>query len=97
MRQGGKSWHTPNFILSWLKREDEVRRLGFIVTKKIGDAVDRNRIKRRLRPLLREMLPQEAQPGDYVVIGKTPCLDADAETLKKDLLWALKKLSQPSS
>ena len=70
VRKAGQSWHTPHFILSWLKREDDLRRIGFIVTKKTGDAVDRNRIKRRLRPLLREILPEQAQPGDYVVIGK---------------------------
>ena len=98
VRKSGKSWHTPHFILSWLRREDGLRRIGFIVTKKTAaDAVDRNRIRRRLRPLLREILPQQAQPGDYVVIGRAACLDADAETLKKDLLWALRNLSQPSS
>jgi ribonuclease P protein component len=93
VRDAGLSWHTPHFILSRRPREDDIRSLGLILTKKIGNAVVRNRIKRRLRVLAREILPREAVPGDYVFIGKAACLDAAPETLKKDVLWALKRLS----
>lgn len=93
MREANLSWHTPNFILSARKREDASHSLGLILTKKIGGAVVRNRIKRKLRVIARETLPTGAIPGDYVFIGKAACLDAGPETLKKDVLWALKRLS----
>ncbi len=92
IRKSGQSWHTPNFILSRLDQADN-QRIGFILTKKVGGAVQRNRIKRRLRVLAREILPKEALTGDYVFVGFASCLDAEAETLKKDILWALKRLS----
>ena len=75
------------------KRDDTGHALGLILTKKIGGAVVRNRIKRKLRVIARETLPSQAVPGDYVFIGKAACLDAGPETLKKDVLWALKRLS----
>lgn len=94
MRKSGSAWHTPHFILSRLEGEADEQKIGFVITKKtFKQAVKRNRIKRRLRALARDILPKEAQKGDYVFIGKPPCLDADPETLKKDVLWALKRLS----
>lgn len=94
VRKNGLSWHTPNFILSRLPQEADGQRVGFILTKKsMKRAVDRNRVKRRLRALSREILPAQALKGDYVLVGKASCLDAEAETLKKDMLWALKRLS----
>ena len=93
VRVSGSAWHTPHFILSRRDRDEDGQSIGFVLTKKIGNAVVRNRIKRRLRALAREILPEMAEKGDYVFIGKKPCLDAEAETLKKDVLWALKRLS----
>lgn len=100
VRDKGASWHTTGFILSALRPAEEQgpsHRLGLILTKKTGNAVKRNRIKRRLRALARDILPKEALPADYVLIGKTACIDAPAETLRKDMLWALKKLSLTGS
>jgi ribonuclease P protein component len=49
----------------------EVSRFGFTVTKKIGNAVTRNRIRRRLKAALAELAPALAQPGfDYVVVAR---------------------------
>lgn len=95
VRQNGRVWHTPNFIFSFYNHGGQAsdHAVGFIVTKKnFKKAVDRNRIKRKLRPILREILPIKAIMGDYVVIAKLPALDAGHETLTKDVLWALKKL-----
>lgn len=71
-------------------------RVGFTCTKKVGNAVARNRAKRRLREAARLVLPQYGRTGwDYVLIGRADATAArDFEDLKRDLVSALKKLHQ---
>jgi ribonuclease P protein component len=65
---------TPGFTLqARLRLEDEPvgLRVGFTCSKKVGNAVARNRAKRRLREIARAILPQEGREGwDYVLIGR---------------------------
>ncbi len=67
-----KRAHTPAFLLQIRKRADEgPPRVGFTCSKKVGNAVARNRAKRRLREVARLALTPLAQPGhDYVFIGR---------------------------
>lgn len=68
-------------------------RVGFTVTKKIGGAVVRNRLKRRLRALARDILPVHGIAGaDHVLIGRDDGLTQTFETLRSDLLFALKRV-----
>ena len=68
-------------------------RIGFTVTKKIGGAVVRNRMKRRLRALAREILPVRGFPGsDHVLIGRSGGIERDFGLLREDLTRALEKL-----
>ena len=65
-------------------------RAGFTVTKKIGNSVVRNRLKRRLRALVRGVLPEQGIAGaDHVLIGRADGLTRDFETLAADLRKAL--------
>jgi ribonuclease P protein component len=65
-------------------------RIGFTATKKLGNAVVRNRIKRRLRALVADVMPTRAKNSyDYVIIGRQSALDRGFEELKKDLKFAL--------
>jgi ribonuclease P protein component len=69
-------------------------RVGFTCSKKVGNAVARNRAKRRLREVARMVLPLQGRDGwDYVLIGRAKTTaDRPFELLKGDLIYALKKL-----
>ena len=66
--------------------------LGFTVTRKVGNAVTRNRVRRRLREAARLVLPVAGQGGvDYVVIGRQGALDQPFPALMEDLRKAITK------
>lgn len=68
-------------------------RVGFTVSKKNGNAVARNQLKRRLRALVRDVLPGAGVPGvDHVLIGRVPGIHRDFATMRADLEKALKRL-----
>ena len=69
---------------------DSDARFGVTVTKKIGNAVARNRMKRRFRALLREILPEAGVAGaDHVMIGREGGIERDFATLRGELQAAL--------
>lgn len=71
--------------------------LGITVTKKIGGAVVRNRMKRRFRALARELLPQGGVPGaDHVLIGRAGGVERDFAQLRDELSKALTKINSQS-
>lgn len=84
---------TPGFTLQARARRDEspAIRVGYTCSKKIGNAVARNRAKRRLRALAREVMPGLARPGwDYVLVGRPGAtIDRLFAAMLKDLATAL--------
>ena len=86
----------PGFVLLVRPRDDDdsTMRIGFTVTKKIGNAVVRNRMKRRFRALAREILPDHGIAGaDHVLIGRECGIERDYASLVSELQRALKKLA----
>ena len=72
---------------------DPAKRVGFTVTKKIGGSVVRNRMKRRLRAIARELVPAKGMPGsDHVLIGRAGGIERDFGLLRAELERALEKL-----
>jgi ribonuclease P protein component len=89
----GKSCALPGVVVQMHAREDEdAARIGFTVTKKLGNAVTRNRIKRRLRAAASQALPELVRDGhDYVLIGRQGTIARDFGALKGDLHTAFQR------
>jgi ribonuclease P protein component len=89
---GGKRASTPGFILLVRDRKDAsaAMRVGFTVTRKIGGAVVRNRMKRRFRALAREIIPQQGFAGaDHVMIGRSGGVEREFSLMRSELANAL--------
>jgi len=86
----------PGFVLLVRPRDDgdPVIRIGFTVTRKIGNAVVRNRMKRRFRALVRDAFPDHAVSGaDHVLIGRAGGIERDYASLAAELKRALAKVA----
>ena len=86
----------PGFVLLVRPRDDadQTMRIGYTVTKKIGNAVVRNRMKRRFRAMARDLLPDLGIAGaDHVLIGRAGGVERDFATLTAELRKALGKLA----
>lgn len=90
----GRKAPSPGLVLQALSRDDDApARLGFTVTKKVGNAVIRNRTKRRLRAAAREVLAETPLTGvDLVLIGRDGTRGRQFAALKNDLRQALDRV-----
>ncbi len=89
----GRKAAMPGLVLQALARDDEApARLGFTVTKKVGNAVVRNRTRRRLREAARLLLREQSLRGvDLVLIGREGTRGREFRALIDDLTGALRK------
>lgn len=89
---------TPGFLLQARRRgegePEQVVRVGFTCSKKLGNAVTRNRAKRRLRALAREILAGQGRPGwDYVLVGRPGAtVERNFQELRGDLEQAVARI-----
>ncbi|UVI39406.1 ribonuclease P protein component [Qipengyuania spongiae] len=80
----------PGFVLLTHPNGGQGVRYGITVTKKIGNSVVRNRMKRRFRALLRAALPEQGLPDtDHVLIGRDGGVERDFSNLSAELSRAL--------
>ena len=87
----------PGFVLQIAPAPADIIRpavrVGFTVSRKVGNAVVRNRVRRRLREVAKLVIPGQARPDlDYVLVGRQAALKRDFATLQRELVEALKKL-----
>ncbi len=90
----GRRAPMPGLVLQALKRGDNApARLGFTVTKKVGNAVIRNRTRRRLKEAARLLLRDQPLAGaDLVLVGRDTTRSRDFAALREDLRRALAKV-----
>jgi ribonuclease P protein component len=97
--RGGRRWSAAAFVLEARPRQgpaDGPARFGYTVSKKVGGAVTRNRVKRRLRALTAGLHAEQTQTGfDYVLIARSGAIDRGFPELKSDLDQALLRVHQP--
>lgn len=98
--RGGRRWSAAAFVLEARGRQNVAdtqapARIGFTVSKKVGGAVVRNRVRRRLRALTAALSPDQLRPGfDYVLIARSAAIDRSFTDLKADLDQALARVHQ---
>ncbi len=91
---GGTKAPAAGFVLQANERHgDRSVRVGFTVSKKVGNSVERNRVRRRLREIVR-LVPEAAmRPGhDYVLVGRRAALDLPFARLTEDFRRALDRI-----
>jgi ribonuclease P protein component len=90
---------TPAFTLQSRRRDDlGPVRVGFTVSKKNGTATERNRIRRRLRELVRRLDVMALRPhSDYVLVGRRAALSRDFNTMLDDLGSSLDRLDRQNA
>ena len=97
VQRGGLRWSNHLFTLRALPNDSDTARFGFIVSKRVGNAVVRNRVRRRLREIARA----EEVPGgwDLLIIARAKSADASFPSLRDAYRGLLRRgrLAQPSA
>ena len=92
-RSNGEKALSRGLVIQAVENEGPQWRIGLTVTKKIGNAVTRNRARRRMRALARSYLVPLAKPGtDYVLIARYDTVSADWQDMAKGLQKAIRYL-----
>ena len=91
VRQSGKFKASSLMVLAFLRNELDHSRFGFAVSKRMGNAVQRNKIKRRLREVVRLRLPRIKAGFDYVFIARQPIRQATYQEIEQTIEYLLRK------
>jgi ribonuclease P protein component len=94
--QRGKRIDRPSFLVLWTEAS-HARRVGFAVSRQLNRAVDRNRIRRRLREAYRAARVAAPASGTVVVVGKKRVLEMKFGALVAELHDAFARMSQPAA
>ena len=88
----GKSAVTPYMVVYCMKTCREARRVGYTVSTKLGKAVTRNKIRRRLREIYRLSSPRLINGVDIVIVARAKCVGAEYSKMESAFLRACTEL-----
>lgn len=96
-----KKWISPAMIIQaspcpeYTIQKKPIIRVGYTASKKVGNAVVRNKVKRRLREAVRQVMTSFGQENhDYVIIARSEAAGLAYQELIRDMKWSLKRLQQ---
>jgi ribonuclease P protein component len=90
----GKSYSNTNLVLLCLDGKLPMPKVGFVVGKKVGKAVVRNKVKRRLREIFRALLPDVKGHTSYVVVARSLAAEQSFDQLRQSLVALLVKANK---
>ena len=91
--KSGEHFSSEHLVLYVSSSKTKSIKVGFAVTKKIGHAVVRNKIRRRLREIVQKQLPSLKQNYNIIVVAKDNVSEAGFEKLTQEIVKLLKKAS----
>jgi ribonuclease P protein component len=91
VRQHGKFYASPIMVLAFLRNELDHSRFGFVVSKRLGKAVQRNKVKRQMREAIRLQIGQIKPGFDLVLIARQQICEARYQEIEQTLQHLLKK------
>jgi ribonuclease P protein component len=91
VRRGGKTYASPLMVLAFLRSELDYSRFGFVVSKRLGKAVPRNKIKRQMREAARRRISQVKPGFDLVFIARKRISQASYAEISQSMERLLKK------
>jgi ribonuclease P protein component len=93
--QGPRAAGTAFVVQSRHRADNGPIRIGFTVSRKVGTATERNRVRRRLRELVKRVDVISMRPNsDYVLVGRRAALSRDFQSMLDDLQTALQRLGR---
>jgi ribonuclease P protein component len=88
IKKTGTSFHGKLVVLSVLKAEPESEtRVGLITSRRVGGAVDRNRVRRRLREIIRSVRPHFQRGWHIVLVARAAAANAEFAAMRADVLF----------
>lgn len=91
MYRNGKTVASKYFVMCILPTKLAEPKIGFVVSKKLGKAHTRNLIKRRLRAIVRELLPKLDHKNNYIITAKEEAVALDFWSLKEQVIYIFTK------
>lgn len=87
----GSKVYSKNLYIVYATTKIKPCKVGVVVSNKVGKAVKRNKVKRRLRAIISEMLPKIKNDYNYIVVAKPEIIDLDYMAIRKEVMNAFKK------